>query len=1423
MKTSTLPDDPEFAVTALAYGGAGGYAQAQAAGRTHLDYRQWVQVRTPAFKTWFGDWEGGNAHIRPVTLDLAGWSGSASELSALAREVYTKELQGSTIDNASLGAPVAFSAEGKGEAFGARGKLRNPARAELVRMLREVVGGAVAVAQEAPKKGREVDTRAFHTLVAPLSVNGQTHAVKVTVREALKVPPGDAAHKFYDVTSIQINRSPDVHGLDGTEAPAHPAPVEASVVMVADLARAFNLNVHVDPASVSKVTDPATGEPLVLYRGTEATFAAFSREHLQDGLPTQPGLFFTRTPPSSDAAPPVFLKAKTPDGAIDHIHDGDAWLVFDPAQVQNTVGNPLSLDQEDPTIVHTHSSAEDQPITNLIQNESTIYGIPRRRRTDGPRIEGENRGAAPARQTGPQTQTVTLSHAAPAVRKTVGATARRRHALINTSNLPNDPEFTATARAYGGTKGYAQARAAGRTNLNYPQWVQVRTPTFKERFGDWEALRAQERLDAMSPIQVRVPEEWRGLEKNELRKKAVQALREIVESGAPLTNNDIGEVSVSNSTGVGKFKSTSADPAKLCLAADLRSAFQAAVFASSQAPADTKREPNVAAYEKLLATVEIDGSDLVAVFTVQRHTDGRQFYNAVTLENGQKKTPVVSPRDTPEQVGERAASANTEVDSFIRPPLHRVNLGTGSDQNAVTPHDDLERNLEKGKAQDSYGRPDRPENGSSIAPITGLAEFIRRPLRRVNPYIISRAIDPDTGEPLVLYPGTEAAFTAFSREHPRDDVPFRPESFFTRTPPPSSDTAHPVFLNAKTPDGEIDHIHDGDAWLVFNPAQIQNAVGTPHPLDQDDPTIVHTHSSAGDQPMANPIQNESAVYGEAPQGGEPDDSLVRDTFPDGTQEPWRMANGVVNDVLYYAEGKEKYDEAISKGDHELADDISGAYNLAHQQELSGFTLESYARDYDEAHRLNAEIGKQDLADPTTPTQDTVSPPTEKPAPSKRAKNTKPAPLSSPTPKAGKPKRKRPTKAKETPISEPKPVAPQEATTPAPAAAPAPSSTLASAGVAALDPHARQRLDRVASNRAAERAEAQKKLNADAVNRARIHLLQDPIGRHIVAIDRGGVTKAYAVDENPGIAAKTVNTLRDGIRKIGDLAGEINFLPDVIKTRFRLKSGEEKIAYNVDPEGVDPRHSQMREAGLGENDRRNLVVIPEGNPDEISRHVLLSSHLPDDVRKRFVYSDTVPGQYFDRNRKLAFIDKGGRLATDQNAPEIIASMVSVAQAKGWKAITVKGHEDFRREAWLAASLAGLEVKGFKPSDPDLAKLEYERQLRLGNAIQPALPTSAPVVNEMVGASPEAPPPAIGAEAVALGEVARLKGVREDQIPDFMKTAQAFIDEARRVGIDLPALKVFDPAAPATPAIATPDKAKEPARGIDISQPDKAPKR
>lgn len=1017
-----------------------------------------------------------------------------------------------------------------------------------------------------------------------------------------------------------------------------------------------------------------------------------------------------------------------------------------------------------------------------------------------------------------------------------------------------DPEFATTSRAYGGIEGHAQAQAAGRTSLDYPQWVQVRTPAFKEWFGDWQAVRAQERLDAMELVEVRIPVDWRDLPLSEMRARMVVELDRMVRDQVQIEHPELGRIHVGR-VGVKKTKSTSPDPAKVLVAADIEALIPASIYARSE-PSRGGDGPNIDGYSTLLTKVSVDDVPLVAAFTVRHQSDGRWYYNAVTL--------------------------------------HDVNR--------------------KERARDSNGRPDHHRSdGSRFAPLAGLHEFSRRSLARVNPDTVSKAVDSKTGEPLALYRGDAEALVEFDQEQERyrhrDGGRLLPQLFFTKSPS-SPDAAAPVFLNARNPVGEIDHIQNGDIWLVFDPAQVQNAVGSHNPLIPNDPAIVRANLSKGKQPMSNPVQNESVVYGGMPRTGadkpfpeladliranlaeprhhyELHDPFAETTFRFPTSEAakakaeemgatrfqHRDADGAVKqvdkvdgewyvrneltppqdsqkppsaadkplasvqeeidqDALRSIEIRAEQRAAVGQGldaetDREMAKADAHAFRRIEDkglQESAAVEMANNAREYPEYKE------GLDKAIPGYPgTAEKVYALDAAHDEKRKAAEL----VASPAPKAKKPRQKRSGGTEVKKAAAPKPKATQKpekgersarAKKPAvPTPDPAPASAAAPPSVATLDPHAQQRLDRVSSKRAAELAAAQRKLDADAANRARIHLLQDPSGRHIVAIDQRGVTKAYAVDENPGVAEKTASKLLESMRGLGTLVSQTNFLPDVIKTRFRLKSGEEKIAYNVDPEGVDPRHPQMRDAGLDENDRRNLVVTPDGHEEAISKHVLRSAELPDDVKKRFVHSDTVPGQFFDRNRKLAFIDKGARLATDQNSPDIIASMVSVAQAKGWQAITVKGHEDFRREAWLAASLAGIEVKGFKPSEQDLAKLDYERQLRMGNAMQPAAPTAAPATNEIAAARPEAQPPAVGTEAVALGEVARLKGVREDQIPNFMQAVQSFVDEAKRIGIDLPALKIFDPKAPAAPTVGSPDRAREPARGIDIPQPDKTPKR
>lgn len=69
---SLTDEQKQFDETAQKYGGEEAYEQAKADGETELTYRQWVQVRTPAFKQWFGDWENDPANASKVVNEKTG-------------------------------------------------------------------------------------------------------------------------------------------------------------------------------------------------------------------------------------------------------------------------------------------------------------------------------------------------------------------------------------------------------------------------------------------------------------------------------------------------------------------------------------------------------------------------------------------------------------------------------------------------------------------------------------------------------------------------------------------------------------------------------------------------------------------------------------------------------------------------------------------------------------------------------------------------------------------------------------------------------------------------------------------------------------------------------------------------------------------------------------------------------------------------------------------------------------------------------------------------------------------------------------------------------------------------------------------------------------------------------------------------------
>ncbi|WP_413936123.1 LPD7 domain-containing protein [Nitrospira sp. BLG_1] len=103
---------------------------------------------------------------------------------------------------------------------------------------------------------------------------------------------------------------------------------------------------------------------------------------------------------------------------------------------------------------------------------------------------------------------------------------------------------------------------------------------------------------------------------------------------------------------------------------------------------------------------------------------------------------------------------------------------------------------------------------------------------------------------------------------------------------------------------------------------------------------------------------------------------------------------------------------------------------------------------------------------------------------------------------------------------------------------------------------------------------------------------------------------------------------------------------------------------------------------------------------------------DSLRKRFIeageqfYYRTPPGE----PTKLAFTDHGKRLVTVHDDPSVIQGMVLRAKAKGWTTVRVNGTAEFKTEAWVQATIAGLDVEGYTPRGIDLARAEDRKDHR-----------------------------------------------------------------------------------------------------------------
>ncbi|MBK7727116.1 MAG: hypothetical protein IPJ33_01060 [Gammaproteobacteria bacterium] len=121
--------------------------------------------------------------------------------------------------------------------------------------------------------------------------------------------------------------------------------------------------------------------------------------------------------------------------------------------------------------------------------------------------------------------------------------------------------------------------------------------------------------------------------------------------------------------------------------------------------------------------------------------------------------------------------------------------------------------------------------------------------------------------------------------------------------------------------------------------------------------------------------------------------------------------------------------------------------------------------------------------------------------------------------------------------------------------------------------------------------------------------------------------------------------------------------------------------------------------------------PAGAAAQATKETPRQLRVPDSVQERFIQ---IGNKFHFPDGTEAFTHDSNRLTTRSENSVVIQSMVAIARENGKGPVTVGGTEFFKKEAWFAASLAGLEVRGYQPTDFERERLARAR-LRRG-AIQ-----------------------------------------------------------------------------------------------------------
>lgn len=337
---------------------------------TNLTEDQWIAVRTPAFKAWFGDWE------QAARLMLPRHAENLEEAAAAARSIAGKRLTNDLLgmdaflSNKNIGKMVSASATRKS----VDARVHAIAVANVDRLFSRAI-------TEYTHKDRDNDKniKQIHRVFSPFVVGDNVFVAKLTVKELVQEKEGN---RLYSVEALEIKEASRKWNAayNATEGVLTSFPQEAFDNIIARFLP--------DGKNCSKVVDE-NGEPLVVYHGSDAEFEVFDRTKGRSGMDIQ-GMFFSpwayesegygknvrafflniKNPATGSKSYEVFSKYKSGNYAgikardelehsgYDGVASGDMededleFIAFEPNQIKSATDNNGAFSPDDANIYH---------------------------------------------------------------------------------------------------------------------------------------------------------------------------------------------------------------------------------------------------------------------------------------------------------------------------------------------------------------------------------------------------------------------------------------------------------------------------------------------------------------------------------------------------------------------------------------------------------------------------------------------------------------------------------------------------------------------------------------------------------------------------------------------------------------------------------------------------------------------------------------------------------------------------------------------------------------------------------------------------------------------------------------------------------------------------------------------------------------